>query len=163
VSNIWHSATAFRIMTLSIRLIMRLLASMTLGINYTQHNTISHYGEWRYAECQTLFIVRLSVVMLNVELYHCRKIMPSNVNGFFTWSSRVCTPVQLTCSGWTPGYGIGSSRGSGSGYPKQTPKLRVEMRRNKQRRSMLKLQSKVSGKESLMKEKEKYNWPSHTS
>jgi len=45
---------------------------MTLSINGTKHNwthsMTMHFAEYRYAECQILFTVMLSVSMLNVVM-----------------------------------------------------------------------------------------------
>ncbi len=56
------SIMASSIMKLSIKGLLEALSIMTFSIAETQHN----HPECRYAGCCILFIVRLSVIMLNV-------------------------------------------------------------------------------------------------
>jgi hypothetical protein len=53
---------------------------MTLSITDTQHNNALHYDLRCYAECHALFIVMLSVIMLNGVMLSV--VAPSNIIRF---------------------------------------------------------------------------------
>ncbi len=61
---------------------------MTFGINDTQHNTICHYNECRYAKCHNLCIVVLNVVAPVIKLI-------KDAIDIFVISSSVCPRQKL--------------------------------------------------------------------